>query len=148
MRPPTRTWRATPWPGALLALLAWGLVAPGEARAGCRHPGVSASDSATLFDQLDRLMVGDSAPTPKRIPAEGPAPCKGPSCSGQEAPAPSSPTTTVPEPGPRWALGAIVPADAGADSQAIPLDEARLRPAHVPLAIFHPPRLLGTLPNS
>jgi hypothetical protein len=139
MRPPTRTWRAIPWPGALLALAAWALVAPGEARAGCRHPGVTASGSMSLLDGLDRLMLDDVSPAPLRLPPASPAPCKGPSCSEREVP-PPSPATTTHELGPRWALGSIVPPRDQAGSEAVPHAAARLRPVHNPLAIFHPPR--------
>ncbi|HEY2157604.1 MAG TPA: hypothetical protein VGH33_18390 [Isosphaeraceae bacterium] len=145
MRPPTRTWRAIPWPGALLALAAWALVAPGEAQAGCRHPGVSASGQASLLDGLDRLALGDA--TPLRLPTAPPAPCQGPSCSEREAP-PPSPATTTHELGPRWALGSIVRPRDQAGSEAVPHADARLRPVHNPLAIFHPPRPSRSLPTS
>jgi hypothetical protein len=142
MRALTRTWRAIPWPGALLALAAWGLLAPVEAKAGCRHPGVSVEGS--LFD---RLMVGDEAPLPLKLPLEHPASCKGPSCSGEEAP-PSVPVTVPTDPGRRWALGAIAMPDRDDGSAAVPLVDARPRPVHTALAIFHPPRLSTSLPTS
>jgi hypothetical protein len=126
----------------LLALVAWGLLAPAEAKAGCRHPGVSADGS--LFD---RLMVGDEAPAPLRLPPERPAPCKGPSCSRQEAP-PSAPVTIPTDPGRRWALGAIVVPDEDGGSEIVLIAEARLRPVRTSLAIFHPPRLSPSLPTS
>ncbi len=146
MRPPTRTWRAIPWPGALLALAAWALVAPAEARAGCRHPGVTASGQASLLDGLDRLGLVAAPTAPLRLPA-APAPCKGPSCSEREAP-PPSPGITTHELGPRWALGSIVPPRDQAGSEAIPCADDRLRPVHNPLAIFHPPRLSRSVPTS
>lgn len=138
MRPPTRRWRTSPLAGALLALLASGVVAPSEAKAGCRHPGILAS--ASPLDRLEALIPDDASPAPRHVPPAGPAPCKGPSCSGQTAP-PLAPATIPPDPAPRWALGAIVPPVADPGSQANPPDDARLRPLHVPLAIFHPPRL-------
>ncbi len=146
MRPPTRTWRAIPWPGALLALAAWVFVGPVEVQAGCRHPGVSASGSASLLDGLDRLALGDQSPAPLQLPA-APAPCKGPSCSEREAP-PPSPATTTHELGPRWALGSIVRPGDQAGSEAVPHADTRLRPVHKPLAIFHPPRLAPPLATS
>jgi len=144
MRPPTRTWWASPRAGALLALLAFGVVAPSEAKAGCRHPGVLASGAA--LDRLESLMLDDAAPAPRQAPPAGPAPCKGPSCSGQTAP-PLAPMSIPPNPAPRWALGALAPPAADPGSEAIPPDDARLHPLHTPLAIFHPPRPPASLPT-
>lgn len=148
MSTPTRTRWASPWLGALLALLGCGLVAPGQAKAGCRHPGLSAWGSSAMLGALDVLMVGDAAPALRQAPVEAPAPCEGPSCSGQNAP-PLAPSSTKPhDPGQRWALGAFSAPVADSRSEATPRDDARLRPTHISLAIFHPPRLAVFPPTS
>ena len=148
MRTPTRTRWASPWLGALLALLAIGVVAPSEAKAGCRHPGLAGWGSSAMLDQLEGLTAADAAPAPRQAPAELPAPCKGPSCSGQTAPPLTPPTPPPPDPGQRWALGAIAPPAADSASEATSHDGDRLRPLRIPLAIFRPPPARTSLPTS
>ncbi len=100
-----------------------------------------------MLDQLDGLMAGDAAPAPRQAPVEAPVPCKGPSCSGQNAPPLAPTTTTPPDPGQRWALGAIAPPAADPGSEVAPRDGSRLRPIRLPLAIFRPPPPRTSLPT-
>src|SRR5215210_7253445 len=85
------------WPrlgsGALLALLAGGLVAPGPARAGCDHAEVPRADrgTGTAFFEFLPLPGHPSRPRDE----DRPRPCVGSICSNTPAvpilPAPSAP---------------------------------------------------------
>lgn len=120
--------------GALMLLLAHGLVAP-SARAGCNdHLVTSQADRRLDFNRLDELITGDSAD-----PDRAPRPCSGPGCSGGGPSAPAS-TASPHSGGPdQWvALAAAVGADVASPPRIAPDDPAARPDGHRP-SIFHPP---------
>ena len=124
---------------ALVLLLAHSLGAPRTARAGCNHLVTSRSDRLLGYNQLERLIAGDSGqqspgqPGPRR-----PAPCSGPGCSnGDPSPVPAAPPApTGPD---HWlVLSAVLGLSEAGPLQHAP-DELPARPAGHKPSIFHPP---------
>ena len=134
---PGRWMRA--WAGALLALLAYGWLAPGVSLAGsCEHRGVPAGIAEADAAQFGRLARAGALPTSEGGPSQ-PGKCSGPTCSEH----PSSPLAPKPLDPPRsegW--GATAPPIATPESPAARYrtPEAAVRPTWSGPAIFHPPR--------
>jgi hypothetical protein len=134
--------RLTRWGiGALVLLLAHGLVAPRSAWAGCNHLVTSQADRQLGVHQLDELLTGGA---PGLI-AEGagrerpvPRPCSGPGCSSS-IPRPAS-TATPSSVGPdQWvALASVLRWIVASPPRLVP-DEPAARPAAHQPSIFHPP---------
>ncbi len=139
---------ATPFAGAFLTLLAFGLLAPASARAGCVHDALGRSQQPAGAAHFDRLIAmgampmpdGDPAPRPFEPATPGrPRPCSGPTCSNDSG-VPPVPTATLAPASPSWAwAGQLLDAD-GPASDLLPRREGLSRPVHRGPSIFHPPR--------
>lgn len=131
-----------PWAGALLAFLAWVLVSPQTARAGCAHDGrfaASAGDHGTGLDLL--LHAGALAePSDAERPEHPrrPPPCSGAMCSGQPAP-PSSPVVPDPLRVGSWAVLTVPVRVAAPEPSAPRRDESDARPLVSGRSVFRPP---------
>lgn len=128
-RPSRRVWAIV---GAFTTLLAIGLIAPTPAEAGCGHTTERPAVGLGVLRLDEAPRSADQAPPPK--------PCSGPSCSNKSAPV----STSTPAPPPRvelWGLVSESPSPVAADPIARAHEDARVRPARVAIAIFHPPRL-------
>jgi hypothetical protein len=139
LSPPRRLARL--WAGALLTLLAAGLIAPSPARAGCSYHITSSAtlDGPSLFELLP--TAGDSAKATLPSPGdEPPSPCSGSLCSQAplqpSAPAPSAPVRVEP-----WGSLIALPALVGPELVASLYEAALFRPIRLGTSIFHPPRL-------
>lgn len=126
--------------GVLVLLIAHGLIASGEARAGC--------DNHLVTSQLDRLTAGlgihrlDSLLTDAVDPSgpspAAPRPCSGPGCSqGKPKPVPAA-VHGVPGPD-QWA--AMAPAFRAPPrfSSGLEVEGPSARPSGARPSIFHPP---------
>lgn len=132
---------------ALLALLAWGALAP-PARAGCVHDALSRSQEpagAAHFRWLiarGAMAAPAGEPTHSLPPSDRPAPgrpCDGPTCSGHDG-LPPVPTSMMAPAGGSWAWHAGSGADAATGSESLIASESRPRPVRRGPSIFHPPR--------
>src|SRR4051812_16910404 len=147
MRISARGFLTVPWSGALLALLAAGIVTPAAARAGCLNPHVvprSQHNAGSIH--LELLGIAGALPTPQgETPRPGPAPCSGAMCSGNPA-TPLSTIPSVPPPdGEQWAFSPpLLPPIVTGPLASLPVD-ATLRPVERPCSIFHPPRFQSAL---
>jgi hypothetical protein len=132
-----------PLADALLVLLAWALVAPSNARAGCSQPGNGPAGRDHLAGFLDPLIVaGSEAPGAPASPAATPArprPCSGPSCSAPTAP-PAAPSVAVTRSVELWACLRAVPVPAEPRPSVFPPLPCDLRPVRRGASVFHPPR--------
>jgi hypothetical protein len=128
--------------GAWAVLLATGLVAPSQARAGCTHPYVfSKTDTVVAVADLDLLAVGREAPEPSsRAPRNAPAPCSGPACSKLPIVPVSVPSVASPRLE-QWCCLAAGSLSQASGSVAFPASERLLHPLHIASSLFHPPRL-------
>lgn len=124
--------------GALLALLAVGLAAPG-ARAGCIFPHQATGGGPAHLDHLAMAGALSGIDEDPAGPARPLSPCAGLRCSGD--PAPSAPSVPVASPrAEHW--GCLAAPVVATDPTAIPLpvSEPSARPSHRGPAPFHPPR--------
>jgi hypothetical protein len=130
--------------GALLALLAVALAAPGRSEAGCSHyvtvqgapiPGLIGLEILGV-DGFAPSALGADAPA---APPQRPAPCSGVLCSGS----PATPVIPAPSPTSRaelWGvLTALIPVARDETAHELPRD-GRLRPVTGGSGVFHPPR--------
>jgi hypothetical protein len=129
--------------GALVLLLAHGLVAPGAVRAGCNHPVTSQADRRLDLHQLDGLITGSASDLVgddlgQDRPGQSPRRCSGPGCSrGVPWPAP---TAFQVSPGhDQWIVIGSVLALTVVTSPRLVADEPAARPAGFRPSIFHPP---------
>ena len=130
------------WPGALLAFVAWLVVAPESALAGCSShhvPTISYSTGSGIgLETLDRagdLAVADVTEIPRR-----PKPCTGEMCSSR----PAMPVSPAPPQVLRlgaWAILELTTTIASSERVDSRHDEGDIRPTHGLSSIFHPPRL-------
>lgn len=129
--------------GALMVLLAGGLIAPRGARAGCIHPHARHGSQAGPSAHFEWLgLTGALAPTTEAPPPEDPrrpAPCSGAFCSGSPA-GPPIPHAAGTFPEMRWAMNEPPFAIAGPSPSAAPDDAAGPRAVRLAFPIFHPPR--------
>jgi len=126
-----------------LTLLAFGLLAPGSARAsGCVHDRPMASHFEGLIHAGAMSESHDAAPStsshranPGRVPT-----CSGPLCSQGPA-APSSSPWVAPEIHDSWALmaGRLDPSARG--SRPLAPEATPLLPSQRGPSVFHPPRV-------
>jgi hypothetical protein len=124
-----------PWAGVLMALLAWSVLAPDVARAGCAHEGISLSRPDGYFEHLSRA---GALPAPAERD-DRPGPCPGGICS--RAPTiPAAPVLAPPTPVESWACLAPVPPLPIPGPGASIFDEIPVLPIRSGPAIFHPPR--------
>jgi hypothetical protein len=127
--------------GALLAFLAWAVVVPGSALAGCPShdvPTITFPDGQGVgLETLDRAAeraVADVTGIPGR-----PRPCTGEMCSGR----PSMPLSPAPSEAPRigsWAILAVTILIVAPERVESQLDDGSVRPVQSSCSIFHPPR--------
>lgn len=134
---------ARSWSGALLALLAVGVVAPPAARAGCAARYVTSRSTATGETAHVELL---SLATPPGEPARPrPTPCSGAFCSGSPAtPLPATPSIVSLDDG-RWVIPPfpVFLVGPGVFSRS-PVD-LNPRPVNRTFSIFHPPRVPSPL---
>jgi hypothetical protein len=137
--------------GALLMLLAFGLVAPPRAQAGCSHYVTSRSQAAGVEAQLELLsLVGTLAPHHDKAPTNTPErhiPCTGAMCSGNPA-VPLAPVSTEVQRVGQWAMCAFPAPPSGPGSVLARLEDSLLSPSPIVCSIFHPPRVRESLPVS
>jgi hypothetical protein len=119
--------------GALVALLAAGLLAPSTARASCSWYALANHGAPGAPDGLGLLTRTTTLP-------DGPRPCSGVFCSGQPG-LPVVPSTAVTPQPHDWGLLAAPPAPSAPDSFPRHHDDDRLRPVHTGEDVFHPPRI-------
>ena len=132
------------WAGALAALLAGGVLAPAEARAGCSHYIVGQSEARVRsaladLEVLSFVRHDESAPT---TPADRPLPCSGPSCKSQ----PSAPPLIPAPPHARAELWACLDANGPQANPHPSLTGAERRavhPVHRSAPPVRPPRPLA-----
>jgi hypothetical protein len=127
--------------GALLAFLAWAVVAPGAALAGCPShdvPTLSFPDGQGVgLDSLDRAAeraVSDVTGIPGR-----PRPCTGEMCSSR----PAMPVSPAPAEARRlgsWAILAVTVLIVAPERVDFSLEDGVVRPEQSSCSIFHPPR--------
>lgn len=144
MRNSSRSRRAGPWVGALLALLAAGLLFPSTTRAGCssRHAAAKSPETAGTA-RLELLeLAGAIADGPAGMPGEWPAPCTGALCSGNPAVPLAPATPIIPPVTEQWALAAFALATPAPGLHMDAAEEADARPIGRPESVFHPPRPL------
>jgi hypothetical protein len=128
---------------AFLALLIYGLLAPGDAHAGCVSHATSRSQRDGFAVLVDPLVVAgaevDQSPQEPDTTTERQQPCSGPSCSGKPAPL-SIPSISLTRSVEQWASFGTADLPAGQDSTADvkPMDDLVTR--HSGSSIFHPPR--------
>ena len=129
------------WSGALLTLLAWAVVAPEAALAGCSShllPTIAPSNEpGTGLDTLDRagdLAVADVTEIPGR-----PKPCTGEMCSGRPG-LPLSPAPPEIRVFGSWAIVAVITRIEAPERSDLRLVERTIRPSRCCSLIFHPPR--------
>jgi hypothetical protein len=125
--------------GALLALLAFGVVWPSGAQAGCLYPhGASPGRGVAHLDGL-ALAGALSVPIDEASPAAPVSPCAGMRCSND--PAPPAPSVPPASPGAeRWGCLAGLGFDPELSPSPLPSDEPAARPRHRGPSPFHPPR--------
>lgn len=128
--------------GAFFALLAWVVVAPSQAQAGCLQHGLLSSEDARLSAFLDPLIAGTSTTsTDVRLPAPAnPRPCSGPSCSGYP-PGPTVPSVSVTRYVELWACLGLIVAPQRPRPTLAPSLPHRLHSVLAGSAVFHPPRV-------
>jgi hypothetical protein len=137
------------WRGTLFAFVAWLLVAPGSALAGCPShfvPTLSPSTGSGIgletIDQAGARAVADLTGSPRR-----PKPCTGEMCSSR----PAMPVSPAPPQVLRvqvWAILEVATTIASTERLPSRLEEAEVRPIRSPAFIFHPPRLSPSLLTS
>jgi hypothetical protein len=137
------------WPGTLFAFVAWLLVFPGSALAGCPSHFVPAPSFSTgsgialeTIDQAGARAVADLTERPR-----GPKPCTGEMCSSR----PAVPVSPAPPQLLRvqvWAILEVATMTASTEHADSRPDEAEARPILSPTSIFHPPRLSPSLLTS
>ncbi|MDG3004357.1 hypothetical protein [Paludisphaera mucosa] len=131
------------WAGAILSLLVTGLIAPSQAQAGCAHYVKHRSAADAFAHRLDPLVAGSAeASTDAPSTPDGPrrpAPCSGPSCSGQPA-SPTPPPVTTIKLVEAWAC--LVPRRSPSRIDSTPTlpPSCTLGPIHRGEPVFHPPR--------
>jgi hypothetical protein len=134
MRLPKRSvWIRRPL-GAVVALLAATLFAPGVVRASCgdylttgAHPVMPTATGA----------ASDSMPV---LPAPA-APCSGPNCSGRSPILPNIPPAPAPVSGEQWGCAVVLPAYQGPGFASWLLQTTPDLPIRCGNSIYHPPRL-------
>jgi hypothetical protein len=137
------------WPGTLLAFVAWLLVAPESALAGCPShyvPTISFSTGSGIgFEALDH--AGDLAVANVTDIPRGPKPCTGEMCSSR----PAIPVSPAPPQVLRfgaWAILELTTTIVTPERMDSRHDEGDVRPTHGSSSIFHPPRLSPSLLTS
>jgi hypothetical protein len=131
--------------GMLLAFLAWVLVAPQSALAGCsshQAPIISIGFGLETLDHAGDLAVAEVNQIPGR-----PKPCNGAMCSGKPA-MPVSPAAPKILRVVVWAILEITPQIGSTDWAGSRNDEGDVQPIHSSASIFHPPRLSPSLLDS
>jgi len=138
-------------PGALLVLLAYALIAPPAAQAGCSHYVTSRSQAAGVEAQLELMsLVGTLAAPQDKAPKDAPerrSPCSGAMCSDNPA-VPLVPVSVEAQRGGQWAICEFHTPTAGPGSVAVRLHDTLFSPAAIVCSIFHPPRSRESLPVS
>ena len=125
-----------------MAFLAWALVTPQAARAGCAHDArfaASAADHGTGLDLLRHAgALAEPTGSDRPEPARRPPPCSGAMCSGPPAP-PSSPVVPDPHRVGSWAV-LTAPIRVVAPEPSAPVrDESDARPRVSGRSVFRPP---------
>jgi hypothetical protein len=133
--------------GVLLALLACGILAPSQARAGCSHYAIPQAIQDELANLIDPLIAGEAqqaSPTDSS-PEHRPKPCTGPSCSGWPAspPVPPIDATKFVESWAHLEPFRLLPTTGSTLLVPTSCDDA---PAHRGTSIFHPPRMIASSP--
>ena len=129
----------TPWyrlpAGVVLALLVSGVVAPQKARASCGdYVTVQGQSGHNNMHPRPASKPSPSAPDPVQ------APCRGPGCSGNPAPA-SLPISTISHNTyDQWDCMFTLTGLSGGDGQALVLCEEGRQRIHRVCPIYHPPR--------
>jgi hypothetical protein len=123
--------------GAVLTLLASGVLAPGKAHASCGDYLMVAPASTAAAQGRSATLDAHQQPM---IPGNR-APCSGPSCS-QRDPAPfSTPAAPAPVTGEQWGWVEHLPSLVGFKSVSWPLEFTSSSPIWRSDSIYHPPRL-------
>jgi hypothetical protein len=133
---------ASHWVGALLTLLAAGLLLPSSARAGCINPHVTSRSHGPhgISDLIPLGRSGGMSIPMGDMPLDRPAPCSGALCSGN----PAVPISTIPPVSPRfgdeWAISILAIVSPGPGTFVGKSRGGRLHSVDDPTSVFHPPR--------
>ena len=136
------SWRLIrPLAGAFLTLLAWNLVAPRAAFAGCVHdrPTVSHFEGLILTRAMSEPADAASA---KPLPSAPPT-CSGPLCSRGPAAPPSAPWTSTASVRDSWAYLVEILDPAPSVTNALTPEAALNLPSPYAPSVFHPPRIVA-----
>jgi hypothetical protein len=125
--------------GVFLTLLAFGLVAPAPAGAGCGHYVVARSDATRQAAWLVGFAQ-DASIAARGFPSAPVSPCRGAFCSRNpsQTPIPAAAVNSVG--GERWCWTAMAPPTSDGGSSIHSFDETRRVPVHRSRPLEHPPR--------
>jgi hypothetical protein len=126
--------------GAVVLLLASGLLAPSSVEGSCSHLVTSRTDPGRLsqIESLVHDLAGESAGIPNPLP---PRPCSGALCTGQPA-VPAVPAGFFDGRIDTWAWHASVPVLALIGDSFLFAETNELQPIRQSLDVFHPPRAI------
>ena len=134
------SWRLTRYlAGAFLTLLAWNLVTPGSAFAGCVHDRPTVSHFEGLI-HAGAMSEPADVPSAQTLPGLPPT-CTGPLCSRGPAAPPPAPWASTASVRDSWAYLVEILDPAPSLTNVLP-PEARLDlPSPCGPSVFHPPRI-------
>ena len=125
--------------GAILSLLAFGVVWPSGAQAGCHYTNGPSPWRGAAYLELLAQAGALSVPIDEAYPPAPVPPCAGMRCSNDPAPAPSGAPAVV-HAAEQW--GYLTDFATGPDitSSPLPCDDPAVRTRHRGVSPFHPPR--------